>query len=75
MAKNEWENDNFDFLQAVYSAYKKLGQFFFHNCLLTCSEKDTSVLLKVLNSWVNKLRIKTMVLTFLKILCICTQSL
>ena len=27
-AKNEWENDDSDFLPALYSVYKKLGQFF-----------------------------------------------
>ena len=28
MARNEWENDDSDFLRALYSVYKKLGQFF-----------------------------------------------
>ena len=32
-AKNEWENDDSDFLPALYIAYKKLGQFFFHTLL------------------------------------------
>ena len=32
-AKNEWENDDSDFLPALYSVYKKLGQFFFHTLL------------------------------------------
>ena len=27
-AKNEWENDDSDFLRALYSVYKKLGKFF-----------------------------------------------
>ena len=31
-AKNEWEN-NFDFLLALSTVYKKLGQFFFHTLL------------------------------------------
>ena len=44
------ENDDFGILQTLYSAYKKLGQFFFHNYLLTCLNKDTSVLLKVINT-------------------------
>ena len=48
-AKNEWENDGSDFLQALHSVCKKLGQFFFHTYLLTCLKKDTSVLLKVVN--------------------------
>ena len=65
LATNEWENDDSDILQALYSVYKKkIGQVLFHTYLLIClMDKDTSVLLKV------------MVLTFLKILCICTQSL
>ena len=33
MARNEWENDDFDFLWALHSVYKKLGQFFFHTLL------------------------------------------
>ena len=32
-AKNEWENDESSFLLALYSAYKKLGQFFFNTLL------------------------------------------
>ena len=27
-ARNEYENDDSDFLRALYSVYKKLGQFF-----------------------------------------------
>lgn len=30
MVKNEWENDGSVFLQALYSVFKKLGQFFSH---------------------------------------------
>ena len=30
MAKNEWENNDSEFLRALYSVCKKLGQFFFH---------------------------------------------
>ena len=30
--KNEWENDS-EFLPALYTVYKKLGQFFFHTLL------------------------------------------
>ena len=33
-AKNKWENDDSDFLVALYSVYKKLRQFFFHTLLL-----------------------------------------
>ena len=40
-ANNEQENDDSDFLRALYSKYKILGQFFFHTCLLTCLKKDT----------------------------------
>ena len=32
-AKNEWENDDPDFLLALYSVNKKLGQFFFRTLL------------------------------------------
>ena len=41
------KNYDSDFLRALYSVYKKLGQFFPY--LLTCLKKDTSVLLKVIN--------------------------
>ena len=51
MAKNEWENDDSDFLWASYSIYKKLRQLFFHADLLACLKKDASVLLKVINIW------------------------
>ena len=47
-AKNEWEIDNTDFLWALDSPYKKLGQFFLHTYSLPCLKKDTSFLLKVL---------------------------
>ena len=46
-AKNERENNDSDYLQALYSVYKKLGQFFSHTCL----NKDTSVILKVIYIW------------------------
>ena len=29
-AINKWESDDSDVLLALYSVYKKLGQFFFH---------------------------------------------
>ena len=48
-AKNEWENDDSDFLVVLYSVYKKLGQFFRRTYSLTCLNKDTSVLLQVIN--------------------------
>ena len=33
-AKNEWENDDSDFLQALYSLYKKIRTIFFHTLLV-----------------------------------------
>ena len=50
--KTEWENVT-DFLRALYSLYKKLGQFFFHTYSLTSSNKDTSVVLKDINIWLS----------------------
>ena len=32
-ARNEWENDNSDFLRALYSLYKKIRTTFFHTLL------------------------------------------
>ena len=49
--KNEWENDDSDFLRALYSPYEKLGQFFYNTYMSTCLKKDTSVLLKFRNTW------------------------
>ena len=40
VAKNEWENDDTDFLQALCSVYKKLGQLFFHTYWLTYIIKE-----------------------------------
>ena len=37
--KNELGNENSDFLQALYSAYEKLGQLFFHTYTLTCLKR------------------------------------
>ena len=39
--------DDSDILRALYSIYKKLGQFIFHTYSLTCLNKDTTVLSKV----------------------------
>ena len=47
MAKNEWENDDSDFLPALYILYKKSGQIFFHTLLA----QDASVVLQVINIW------------------------
>ena len=49
IAKNEWENNDSDFLPALYSACKKLGQFFPHTYSLTDLKKDTLTPLKVIN--------------------------
>ena len=35
MTKTEWKNDDFDVLRALYSVYKKLGQFLLHTYSLT----------------------------------------
>ena len=51
--KNEGESDDSDFLGTLYSIYKKLGHFFFHIYSLNCLKKDSSVLLKVINIWIN----------------------
>ena len=73
--KNAWENDDSDFIQALYSVYNVYILFSLIYSL-TCLKKDTSVQLKLQAfEQVNKLTIKTMVLTFLKVLCICAQSL
>ena len=50
-AMSEYENDDCDIFRALYGAYKKLGQFCFHTYSLTCLNKDTSILLKVINIW------------------------
>ena len=34
ITKKEWENDDSDFLWALWSAYEKLGQFLFHYYIL-----------------------------------------
>ena len=37
-ARNEWENDDSDFLRALYSVYKKIRTIFFHTLLaIHCS--------------------------------------
>ena len=33
MARNEWENDDSNFLRALYSVYKKIRTIFFHTLL------------------------------------------
>ena len=49
VTQNEWENG--DILRALYSVYKETRQFLDHTYSLTCLNKDTSVLLKVINIW------------------------
>ena len=50
MDKNVWENNDSNFFsRLIQCKYKKLGQTFFHTYLLTCLNKDTSVLLKFIN--------------------------
>ena len=49
-AKNERENNDFDFLWALYTKWK-IRAILFPYFLLTCLKKDTSVLLKVTNNW------------------------
>ena len=51
LVMSEWENDDSDILWALCNVYKILGKFFRHTYLLTCLNKDTQVLLKVLNIW------------------------
>ena len=64
MARNEWENDDSDFLQALYSVYKKIKAIFSHT-LLTIHRSVASY------KYFEKLRsVKTLVLGFLKILYI-----
>ena len=72
MANYEWENDDSNFLVALYSVYKKLGQFFFHT-LLANLFKQRYVSSVTSYKYLNKLirQIKTFVLGFLKILFIC----
>ena len=54
-----------DILPALYNVYKKIGQLFFHTYLITCLNKDISVLIKAkISEQAHKLSIKTMVLTF-----------
>ena len=67
LTKEKIKNHEPDFPQSLssYTVYKKLGQLFFLIYLLTCLNKDSSVLLKLFEQ-VNKLSIKPMVLTFYK---------
>ena len=59
-AKDEWEDDYSDFLQALYSVYKKLEQFFSNTLLAKHLSVGSQIFWKV-----NKWSIKTC-LRFLK---------
>ena len=64
-ARNEWENDDSNFLRALYSVYKKIRTIFFHTLLaIHRSVASYKYFKKLIN-------MKTLVLGFLKILCIC----
>ena len=52
-AKNEWENDDSNFLRVLYNVSKKSWQFLFQTYSLTCLDKDASVLLSY--KYLNKL--------------------
>ena len=63
-SRNEWENDDSDFFQALYSVHKKFGQFLFHTYFLACLKEDKSAV-KSYTKYLNKLVIiKAMALTF-----------
>ena len=68
--KSEWENDDSNFPRALYSVHEKIRTIPFPYLLVHLfkpGNKNMSVLLKVIIfEQVNKLSIKTMVLTFLK---------
>ena len=52
MAKNEWENDDSHFLQALHSVYKRIWTILFPYLLAILFKQryiSTSVLLKVIN--------------------------
>ena len=56
MALNEWKNDDSEFLVALYSVYKKLGQFFFNTLLANLFKQRyiSSVSYKYLNKLTEK---------------------
>ena len=51
--KNKWEDDDSDFLQALYSVCKKIRTILFPQYSLTYLKKNKSVLFKVINNWTN----------------------
>ena len=61
-ARNEWENNDSNFLRALYSVYKKIRTIFFHTLLtIHCSVASYKYFKKLIS-------VKTVVLGFLKIL-------
>ena len=68
---NELENDDFDILEALYSVYLKNRRILFYTyILINLFNKDTSVLIKVVN-----IRYKNNGLNFFKkLLCIWNPS-
>ena len=48
--KNKWEDDDSDFLQALYSVCKKIRTILFPQYSLTYLKKNKSVLFKVINN-------------------------
>ena len=63
-ARNEWENDDSDFLRALCSVYKKIRAIFFHTLLAIHRSVASYKYFEKLKS------MKTLVLGFLKTLCI-----
>ena len=63
MARIEWENDNSDFLRALCSVHKKIRTIFSHTLLATHRSVASYKYFEKLRS------MKTLVLGFLKILC------
>ena len=49
-ARKQWENDDFDFLQALYMVYKKIRTIFFHTLLaIHCSVSSSKYFKKLLS--------------------------
>ena len=61
-ARNEWENNDSNFLRALYSVYKKIRTIFFHTLLAIHRSVASYKYFEKLIS------VKTVVLGFLKIL-------
>ena len=62
MARNEWKNNDSNFLRALYSVYKKIRTIFFHTLLAIHRSVASDKYFKKLIS------VKTLVLGFFKIL-------